>query len=192
MMLAWRSGAKLRHIIRIDPVFPWPSLHHGRENLRAWSEEHTRRRLRYGDAGPWRLPGPLLSSVREDGDARLRVWPTDSASAPRIWTAGDDVWRPTFEQLADWVGHDLMCEVRVQFMPGGEAFVQEGTAPSLYGRPGYYGWRKGEHEPVEHVHAARISDAIIRKRINTLAIMPREELVQLQIAIQQHLERGVT
>lgn len=190
MMFGWRSGNKISNIILLDPVFPWPSLHHGREALRTYAEQNTRRRLRLQDAGPWRMSWPLKAAVKESGDAVIVIWPTDDRGGPRQWWPSDDIWRRELPRLAEHVGADLACAVKLQWMPGDTPFVKIEDQPSLRDRKGFYGWRKGEHEPNETRRGAEISDAILRGQLDALALLPRNLLEALNRALQEQLEKG--
>lgn len=189
MMFGWRSGKQISNIILLDSCFPWPSLHHGREALRVYGETNTKRRLRFQDNGPWRLSWPVQTSVKESGDAVITVWPTDSRAGPRQWWPSDEVWRRELPQLAEFVGADLMCSVKLHWMPGDSPYVKLEDAPTLRDRPGFYGWKKGEKEPNEARRAAEISDAIIRQQIESLALLPRNHLEAIYRAVQERLER---
>jgi hypothetical protein len=162
MMLAWRKGNSVGRMILLDPVFPWPSLHYGRNALRAYGTRQNERRNRLGDEGPYRMPLGIRSAVKETGDAMLVVWPCDGREGPRHWTDDDSVWRTELPDLADFVAEDLMCGVVLKWMPGGEPFCREQSDASLRDRQGFYGWRKGEHEPVESVMLTRMRDGLLK------------------------------
>ena len=148
MMLAWRHGGSIaKNCVLIDPVFPWPALHHGREAMRVWAQWHNRQRTNVGDAGPTRLPWGLRASVKEDGDAVLSSWPSYANGTPRAWSEADSVWKSVLAELVEFVARDLLCAVSVQWMPGGSEFQRSETVASLRDRKGFWGWRKGELEP---------------------------------------------
>jgi hypothetical protein len=147
MMLAWRQGGHIaKNCVLLDPVFPWPALHHGREAMRLWAARQNLLRAA-GDAGPTRLMWGLLASVKEDGDAVISVWPGYSNGSPRPWSDGDNVWKPALADMVDFVGRDLLCAIDLQWMPGGIEFQRSETVASLRDRKGFWGWRKGEREP---------------------------------------------
>lgn len=164
MMLGWRSARSVGRYVLLDPIFPWPALHHGREAMRIYATRQNKARLVNKDDGPMRMVWGLRASVKERGDAIIAVWPTDSRGGPRNWTPQDDVWKPTLAELAEFMAKDLLCDVKLKWMPGGEPFAKTLTVPSLQGVSGFYGWRKGENEPKASVMRRKIRDAIIAKQ----------------------------
>lgn len=165
MMLGWRKGHSVGRYVIVDPVFPWPSLHHGREALRLYTQRQTAARNRLGDEGLMRMPAwGLKCAVKECGDITINVWPAGKRGAQREWTAADAAWRPALGDLARFIAADLKCEVRLNWMPGGAPFTKELTVPSLRNVPGFYGWRKGEKEPKPHIMRALIRDGILAGR----------------------------
>lgn len=152
MILGWRYGigngrAHQGHYVLVDSLFPWPSLHHGRENLRTWREAQKALRAR-GIAGPIDAGMGLTTAVKEDGDAILRVWPVAKGMMPRRWDDKTDLmWRDALRELRRWVGHNLACGVRLEWMPGDLSIERVQTVPSLKGQRGFWGWQRGEREP---------------------------------------------
>lgn len=162
MMLGWRKGHSVGRYVILDPVFPWPALHHGREAMRVYAQRHNAERNRLGDEGPMRMPWWGLScAVKETGGIVINVWPAGKRGVPRHWTPQDTVWRSKLADLAHFMAADLKCEVRLAWMPGGQPFTKELTVPSLRSVPGFYGWRKGEREPKPHVMRTLIRDGIL-------------------------------
>lgn len=137
--------------ILVETLFPWPALHHGRENIRSWLDFQRHQRKR-GLAGPARLAGGLTTAVKEDGEAIMMVWPIDKRGAPRLWNdVADSVWRDSMRELRRHVGHNLQCTVRLNWMPGGGELEHVKTVASLSERKGFWGWARGEREPTEKI-----------------------------------------
>lgn len=150
---AWANSPGAYHLGRhvlVDSFFPWPALHHGRENLRAWCSRQKALRAR-GEDGPVRVSGGIQTAVKEDGEAEIRVWPVRKDGSPRPWGTSDDVWRDDLRELRRFVGRNLMCPVRLLWMPGGAEIEVSRTVPSLADRKGFWGWQRGEREPTEKV-----------------------------------------
>ena len=158
MILAWRYNidreagrANQGRYVLVDTLFPWPALHYGRENIRHWKAAQAALRGR-GIPGPIDAGYGLTTAVCEDGDAVMRVWPIETPLLPRPWNdVLDQVWRDPLRELRRWIGHDLACGVRLEWMPGGGTIERVQTVPSLKNRRGYWGWRRGEREPTEKI-----------------------------------------
>jgi hypothetical protein len=148
VILGWRYATHLGRYVVVDTLFPWPALHHGRENLRLWVKAQKALRAR-GTEGPEYVGSGITTAVKEDGEAEMRVWPMAKGMMPRQWSPQDTVWREPLIELRRFVGRNLACTVRLNWMPGGDVIERVKTVPSLADRKGFWGWQRGEREPTE-------------------------------------------
>jgi hypothetical protein len=146
MIFGWLREGRTDRWVLIDPHFPWPALHHGREVLRNWADLQNRRRALEHSAGPRRMPHPCRTHAKEDGSAELQVWPVEMFGHPRKWTDGDDVWRPAVRELATLMQARIACEVKISWC-GGVFEAQPSKVASLADQKLLIGWARGEHEP---------------------------------------------
>jgi hypothetical protein len=146
VIFGWREGARTERCILVDPNFPHPALHHGREMLRAWADHQDKLRSTTRTAGPVRMPWPCKTAVKEIGSAELVVWACDEFGRPRKWHFQDNGWRPHVRDLAERVASAIGCGVDVVWMGSDGVIERAVTPPGLAGR-GFIGWGKGEKEP---------------------------------------------
>lgn len=153
MILGWRYANSIGRYVKVDARFPHPALHHGRTALRQWAEIQGRMR-ETGTQGPvrWLMRkdewDAVLSAVGEIGEhVDIRIWPVAREMQPRPWTDLDTVWRETLDEMRRYVGRELKCCTRLEWMPGGSGVVRFSTAPTLLGLNHFFGWRRGEREP---------------------------------------------
>lgn len=171
MIFGWMEYGRTDRWVLVDPLFPWPALHHGRNALRAWADRQNRLRATGQSDGPRRMPWPCKTAVKEDGAAVLNVWPVETHGQPRHWTARDSVWRAALGDLAEHIAAEIGCPVEVAWM-GGQTVERQTTTPHLKGR-GFIGWGKGERAPRE----ARESGDGLKFSITTadLRVLPQGE-----------------
>lgn len=156
MLLGWMQANSVGRYVKVDAKFPHPALHHGRSAMRRWAEWCGKSHSSLGRdyAGPIRwamLVGdfdavnPAVGELSEHVD--LRIWPVAREMQPRRWNERDLVWREALNQLREYVGRDLKCCTRLEWMPGEHDVVRFKTAPTLLGINHFFGWRRGEFEP---------------------------------------------
>jgi len=164
VILGWRRGNSVGRYVLVDTMWPWPSLHFGRDALRTWAARQNRLRNRPGDTGgPYKMPTGITTAVCEYGDVTLRIWPVGKLQEPRAWTDADAVWRDALAELRRFIGDDLKCCTRIEWMPGQSTVTRFKTVPELQGVPGFWGWRRGEREPTER----------IKQSLRRMAVIPR-------------------
>jgi hypothetical protein len=177
VIFGWLEHGRTDRWILVDAVFPWPSLHNGRNAIRAWADAQQKARVLKRSAGPRRCPWPCKTAVKEDGDVELRIWPCEVFGKPRSWGPHDRVWRPAIKKLAEHVAADIGCPVHVLWIGGsGDGEIERAVSPpGLRGR-GFQCWGKGEREPKGEPQPLT-PDKIARMKITTadLGIMPQGE-----------------
>jgi hypothetical protein len=146
MIFGWLEDGRTDRWLLVEPVFPWPALHHGRNCLREWAEAQNRARALEHTAGPRRMPWPCRTSVKEAGDAELRLWPVEPFGEPRSWGPGDHVWRPAMIELAALMQQQIACDVKLLWLGDGD-IEHASNAPSLNGQTGFIGWQRGQKAP---------------------------------------------
>jgi hypothetical protein len=146
MIFGWLRDGRTDRWVLVDPHFPWPALHHGRNVLREWADSQNRRRAIEHSAGPRRMPWPCRTHVKESGGVELHVWPVEIYGKPRRWTDGDDVWRQPLRDLAELMQLTVACEVKLDWC-GGAFEPSPSKVKSLQDQAGFIGWARGEHEP---------------------------------------------
>jgi hypothetical protein len=146
MLLGWRTGNSVGRYVLIDALFPWPALHYGRNAMRDWAKDCSK-----FSPGPFRMDLGLTTAVKETGQAELRVWPMGKGYMPRRWNDGDTIWREPLKEMRRFVGRELACETRLEFMPSDQEMVRAQTVASLRDRKGFWGWRRGEREPTAQI-----------------------------------------
>jgi hypothetical protein len=145
MIFGWLEGGKTDRWVLVDPLFPWPALHHGRNALRGWADAQNKARATAHTAGPRRMPHPCKTAVKEDGSAVLNVWPCEPYGQPRAWGEHDGVWKAAIADLAAAIANAIGCPVTVAWMGAGD-IERQTTTPHLKGM-GFIGWGKGEKAP---------------------------------------------
>ncbi len=177
MIFGWLAHGRTDRWVLIDPHFPWPALHHGRNVLRAWADDNNRRRALEHSAGPRRMSWPCRTHAKESGNAELHIWPVEMYGKPRSWTDGDDVWRQPIRDLAAHMQHVIACEVTFDWC-GGTFAPEPSRVASLWDQKGFIGWKRGEHEPSQRVLLDR-AEASVGGKVsvggNDVRIMPQGE-----------------
>lgn len=143
-------------------MWPWPSLHFGRNALRAWARIQNTLRDRPGDSGgPYKTPMGITTAVCEFGDVVLRVWPVGKRQEPRRWEPRDAAWRDALSDMRRFVSDELKCCCRIEWMPGQSIVSRFENVPELKGLQGFWGWRKGEAEPTERIKKSLRRAAVV-------------------------------
>lgn len=146
MIFGWLEHGVTDRWVLVDPLFPWPALHHGRAAMRTWADHHSKARALDRTPGPRRMPWPCQTAVKEDGAAELRIWPVMPFGYPRAWTEADRVWRPAMDELGAVVAAAIGCDVTLLYQAEGLVIERATTSPDLAGR-GFIGWGRGERAP---------------------------------------------
>jgi hypothetical protein len=164
MIFGWLEHGVTGRWILVDPVFPWPALHNGRNALRAWADRQNRLRAIEHTPGPRRMPWPCRTAVKETGSADLRIWPVEIFGQPRQWNGTDHVWRDALHELAQAIAATIACPVGVSWPGGGPVDYAPRTVKSLEDQHGFIGWGKGEREPklpaMDHAAAGNLKTSI--------------------------------